>query len=513
MPSAHQPGRAFIRTEHAVASVLAETDDLARVLPAALASIGETLGWSAGSVFEIAPDAGEMTCSETWRAPGADADAFERVTRDACFAPGEGLPGRVWSTGEPAWISDLARDEGFPRRREAARAGLRSAFCFPIRGANELLGAIELLDREPREHDASLLATMTSIGGQIGQFLVRRRAQEALRYSDEVRRAMLASALDCVITIDERGRVLEWNAAAERVFGRPAADAVDGELAELIVPPDLRERHRDGLRRYLATGRPTVLDRRVETTGMRADGSEFPVELAITRVRVPGTPRFTAYLRDITDRKRSEAELRGSRARLVEAAYAERRRIERDLHDGTQQRLVSVALGLRLGRARLETDPGAALELIDEAIDELAEATAELRELARGIHPAVLTQGGLRPALAALVERARTPSRLVEAPAERLPTSVESAAYFVVAEALTNVDRYAEATSAEVRAVRRDDRLVVEIADDGCGGADAAKGTGLRGLGDRVGALDGTLAVDSPAGGGTALRVELPCAS
>ncbi|HEV7771677.1 MAG TPA: PAS domain-containing sensor histidine kinase [Conexibacter sp.] len=251
----------------------------------------------------------------------------------------------------------------------------------------------------------------------------------------------------------------------------------------------------------------------VETTGMRADGSEFPVELAITRVRVPGMSRFTAYLRDITDRKRSEAELRRSRARLVEAAYTERQRIERDLHDGTQQRLVSVALGLRLGRARLETDPDAALQLIDEAIDELAEATVELRELARGIHPAVLTQGGLQPALAALVERARTPARLVEAPGERLSAAVESAAYFVVAEALTNVDRYAEATSAEVRAVRQGDRLVVEVADDGRGGADAAEGTGLRGLADRVGALDGTLAVDSPRGGGTALRVEISCAS
>jgi signal transduction histidine kinase len=205
-------------------------------------------------------------------------------------------------------------------------------------------------------------------------------------------------------------------------------------------------------------------------------------------------------------------ELRASRARIVQAADAERRRLERDLHDGAQQHLVSLALNLRLARGRVETDPTGAAQLLDETMAELAEATDELRELARGIHPAVLTDRGLAAALQALAGRAPMPVELRGIPEERLPAPVESAAYFVVAEALTNVARYAQATRAEVSVERTNGRVVVEVRDDGVGGADPAVGSGLRGLGDRVAALDGRLEVTSPAGEGTRVRAEVPCA-
>ena len=205
-------------------------------------------------------------------------------------------------------------------------------------------------------------------------------------------------------------------------------------------------------------------------------------------------------------------ELRASRARLVETADAERRRLERDLHDGAQQRLVSLALGLRLARSKVGPGSEAAGELLDEAIAELADATQELRELARGIHPAVLSDRGLEASLAALVDRARVPVQLREAPAERLPPPVESAAYFVVAEALTNVARYSKASRADVRVARANGRLLVEVSDDGVGGADPGRGSGLRGLSDRVSALDGRLEVESPSGGGTVVRADIPCA-
>ena len=257
-------------------------------------------------------------------------------------------------------------------------------------------------------------------------------------------RALLSAALDCVVTMDHRGCVVEWNPAAERTFGWSAEEAEGREMADLIIPPALRERHRAGLARYLAGGEPVVLDRRVEITALRRDGHEFPCELTITRIAQPGDPVFVGYLRDITERHEAEAELRASRTRIVTAADDARRRLERDLHDGAQQHLVGLALTLRLARRKLD-DPAFAAELLDEAIEDLATATGELRELARGLHPAVLTEGGLEPALVSIAKRAAVPVTLEHAPEERLHPTVEITAYFVVAEALTNVARYAEA--------------------------------------------------------------------
>jgi len=201
-------------------------------------------------------------------------------------------------------------------------------------------------------------------------------------------------------------------------------------------------------------------------------------------------------------------ELRASRARLVEAGDAARRRLERDLHDGAQSRLVALALTLRAARGRVKDDAQLA-ELLDSAQEELRTSLAELRELARGIHPAVLTERGLEPALQSLVARAPVPVT-VEASEARLPGPVESAAYFVVSEALANVAKYAQATHASVTVEQTNGDLTVEVVDDGVGGADVARGSGLRGLQDRLAALDGSLSLDSPAGRGTTLRAHIP---
>jgi signal transduction histidine kinase len=204
-------------------------------------------------------------------------------------------------------------------------------------------------------------------------------------------------------------------------------------------------------------------------------------------------------------------ELRGSRARIVESAQRERQRLERNLHDGAQQRLVALSLNLALLEDQLEGDE-AATQRIDEARHAVAESLEELREIARGIHPAVVTGHGLGVALEQLAARAAVPIRLTVEVRGRLPEAIEVASYYVVAESLTNIGKYAEASAATVDVSRSNGRLLVEITDDGIGGADTERGSGLRGLADRVEALGGRLRVWSPIGGGTRVQAEIPCA-
>jgi signal transduction histidine kinase len=215
------------------------------------------------------------------------------------------------------------------------------------------------------------------------------------------------------------------------------------------------------------------------------------------------------------------ASLARSRAEVVAATDAERRRIERDLHDGTQRRLVSLAMHLGMARASLTDVPEEVRQVIEQAHDEATEALAELRQLVRGLHPAVLDDRGLDAALSGIAANAPLPVRLRVDVADRCSPSIEAVAYFVVSEALTNVAKHADAGSAEVTVVRAGDRLRIVVSDDGRGGAtlddggaagDGA-GTGLRGLAQRAAAVDGTMTVDSPPGGPTAITVELPCGS
>lgn len=205
--------------------------------------------------------------------------------------------------------------------------------------------------------------------------------------------------------------------------------------------------------------------------------------------------------------------LETTRSRVVDATESERRRLERDLHDGAQQRLIALAMDLGMAREKFASDPDAARMLIDEAHGEAKLAIVELRDLARGIHPAVLTDRGLGAALASVAGRSPVPVDLRVNLPERPPATIEGIAYFIISEALANVAKHANATSAKVSVARTGARLVLEVTDDGDGGADPTKGTGLTGLADRVAAIDGWMHVTSPSGGPTTLTVELPCGS
>jgi signal transduction histidine kinase len=202
-------------------------------------------------------------------------------------------------------------------------------------------------------------------------------------------------------------------------------------------------------------------------------------------------------------------QLAASRARIVEAGYEERRRLGRDLHDGAQQELVSAVISLQLAKQKWARAPEEARELVDEALERMQAGIRDLRELAAGIHPSVLTDRGLGAALRALATRSPIAVELGDVPSERLPAPVETTAYFVVAEALTNAAKHARCSHAEVAVWVEDGWTVVEVRDDGVGGADTSGGTGLRGLADRVSALGGALEIESPAGRGTVIRARI----
>ncbi|MEA2288578.1 MAG: hypothetical protein QOD55_575 [Solirubrobacteraceae bacterium] len=308
----------------------------------------------------------------------------------------------------------------------------------------------------------------------------------------------------------------------ERISGYPPANFIASARRTIvsIIHPDDRERVLQAVGGATDDRTPFVLEYRI----VRADGE---IRWVLDRGQlVPGAGGrlwMDGAIFDITERRAAEEalrrkeveqarteELRASRGRIVQAADAARRRIERDLHDGAQQRLVSLAIEIRLARSRVEKDPASAVPFLERVGEELSEASAELRELARGIHPAVLTDRGLAPAIAALAARAPFPVEVVDLPADRLPAEIETTAYFTVAEALTNVAKYARATHATVRVACEGDDAVVEVVDDGVGGASAADGSGLTGLADRIGACDGSLSVASPPGEGTRVRAVLP---
>jgi PAS domain S-box-containing protein len=672
MAAARSDVTVLLRTEHAVARVLAEADNEAEAYPALLAAMGGSLAWDFGAVW--VPEGGTLRCIETW--PEAGEFAAESLALE--LSPGEGLPGRVWAAEAPAWITGVPTEGRFPRAGAAVRAGLQSAFAFPVRGA-ALLAVIEFFTADLRDADEHLLATMASLGSQIGQFVERRRAEQAVRDADARKSAILNAAFDCVVTMDHEGNIVEVNKATERTFGYSAAEMMGKELAALMIPPDLREAHRSALKRYIATGQERVINHPIELRGMRRDGSEFPVELAITRPDLPGPPLFCGYLRDVTERRRAEKavrrlaneqaalrrvatavaaehdpgrvfgvvteevgrllgaqtanmirydgagaaavvggwnaegvrsvpvgdyvrldgdtvamrvwqtegparvdsyediegemaqslrdlgfraavaapvwlggglwgavivstvkpepfppgaeqrladfaelvtqalanaharqELAASRARIVEAGDAERRRLERNLHDGAQQRLVSLALNLRLAARACSPEDEMSRAAFERSGEELAQALEELRELARGIHPAVLSDRGLEPAIEALAARTPVPVTFAIELEERLPEPVEAAAYYVVAEALTNAAKHSHASEVSVRIGRANGLARIEVADDGVGGAGSASGSGLRGLADRVEALGGRLELESPLGEGTTVRAEIP---
>ncbi|MFL5981731.1 MAG: histidine kinase [Gaiellaceae bacterium] len=350
-------------------------------------------------------------------------------------------------------------------------------------------------------HDAALREEpelLETITGAARIALERDKLLVEVKARAERYRAVLQAMPDLMFRIARDGTYRGFNAPDPRALVEP--DVV-GKSVQERLPPEMAER-------VLAAGRAAV-DR--GTTQIIEYELDFDYETRHYEARfaASGDDEFLMIVREITERKRQQEELEASRARIVAAGDEERRKLERNLHDGAQQRLVSLSLSLRLAQNRVRNDPDGAEHLLDASREELGQALEELRELARGIHPAVLTDRGLNAALESLAARSQLPIE-IRGPAAELPAQVEAAAYYVVSEALANVTKYAQASAVEVKVERMNGMAVVEVADDGVGGADPVRGSGLRGLADRVASLSGKLDVESPAGVGTRVRAEIP---
>jgi PAS domain S-box-containing protein len=592
----------------------------------------------------------------------------------------------------------LAAMHGLDRQAAVGRTYGDLWPAMPSGLAEGLAGVIELgepvIDHEARLHEngpgaaRDVLASFYPVRDQshgivgVGTVVVditqRTVSEQALRRSEAIKSAILTASLDCLITMDADGRFVELNPAAERTFGYRASDVIGREVAATIVPSSLRDQHRAGLARHLAGESRRAIGKLVELTGLRADGTEFPVEVALARIDVDERPLFAGSFRDITERKRAEAELRrhaaeqaalrrvatlvaaetdeqslfasvceevghiveaevanllryendgatvvggwsqpglahfavgerlpadgdtlvarvrhsgrpgrvdsydeiggelagrvrhmglrsavaapinlgrelwgfvaaatireepfppgaevqigrfaelmsqalanaqahralrASRARLVDSADAERRRLERNLHDGAQQRLVAVRLALRVAENTLARDAERGLEMLRQARQELDAGLEELRELARGLHPAILTDKGLGPALEALSDRSPVAVDLMVDLDDPLPAPMEAAFYYVSSEALTNAARHSQARRVTIAVSQHGEHAILHIRDDGTGGAELREGGGLRGLTDRVEALGGQLIVESAIGCGTTLEARVP---
>jgi two-component system, sensor histidine kinase and response regulator len=294
----------------AATRVLAQAETPGEAIAKILETVCQTLDWQGGIYWRLDRETRVLSCDSLWHEPELQLEKYKNASLEMSFTAGVGLPGRVYESRKSVWIDDLANADFFLRVHFAREESICSAFAFPILLGETTLGVIEFFSDRKRQCDSDLLEMMSSIGSQIGQFIERKKAEADMRESEARKSAILESAFDCIITIDSEGKIAEFNPAAEKTFAYKREEVIGGNMFDLLVPPAIREGQRRGLQHYLATGNHRILGRRIEITAMRADGSEFPVELAIAPIESASKKlMFTGFLRDITERKQAEKAL------------------------------------------------------------------------------------------------------------------------------------------------------------------------------------------------------------
>lgn len=401
-PAVLTPARR-LSLHYAITRLLADGAALEEVAPILLERICDTLGWDVGGLWTMHRETGRLRPVAQWHRPSDRLAPFELVSRLTTFEPGSGLPGRVVASQAPLWIPDVVADPQFPRAAAARASGLHAGFALPVSVHGEIVGVLEFFASTVLPLDRNVLDTVTPIAGQVAAFIDRLEAQAAIDALEAHRGGILAAALDGIISVDDRGRIVDFNPAAERIFGY-AREAVIGQMmVDLIVPPTLRDAHRTGFRRYLEGGDPVLLGRRIEITAVRADGTEFPVELALTRVELPGRPIFTGQIRDITERREAET----ARERFIDIVSHELRTPITAIYGGSKL----------LARRALKAEAREAI-----LSDVIAEAD-RLQQLVEDLLVLIKSERGTDQAMVQPVLLHRLVNRVVGAELSRWPTA------------------------------------------------------------------------------------------
>ena len=294
------------RLQYATARVIERADSVAEARPMILQTICEILDWDMAAIWDVDTEGGVLGSVEVWHAPAIDLAEFREAAVNMTFVPGNGLAGEVWESGEPKWIADLSSASLSPSAQLALNNGMGSAFGVPIKVHGEVSHVVEFFSPKISLPDPELLQTLGVIANQLGHLIERKGAEEALKKSEMRKAAILHAALDCIISFEVGGRIVEFNPAAERAFGLSQSEAMGRDVAELIVPESLQRNQRRGLGFFNVAEADRILGKRMELMALRSDGREFPIEVAVSRIRLDGSPIFTAYMRDITDRKAAE---------------------------------------------------------------------------------------------------------------------------------------------------------------------------------------------------------------
>src|SRR5579864_377056 len=285
----------LLQTQFAVSEVLSSAEDVQAALPSIIASICINLGWELGAFWQYASTRPVLTCTNI-SAADESLGRFIAESRKNELLPGEGLPGRVFSTSEPEWIVDIRAERECPERSAFAQAGLQSAFAFPVLACSDAIAVLEFLSAEFREPDQELLDTMVALGRQIGQFIRRKEAEEALQQSLEIYRNLTDSATDSIITIDESSNIVLANRAAECMFGYTSAE-MKGQSLTMLVPEHSRMKYEHTVAKYVETGKKG-LHRLIEVTGRHKDGRELLLDLSFGDFLLKGQRFFTGFVRD-----------------------------------------------------------------------------------------------------------------------------------------------------------------------------------------------------------------------
>ncbi|HSQ23838.1 MAG TPA: two-component regulator propeller domain-containing protein, partial [Pyrinomonadaceae bacterium] len=483
-----------LKLEYEITRRLGESSSTLEAAPGILQAICEALDWDVGVIWDVDRHATLLRCVAVWHQPAMQATEFEAQTRARTFAPGEGLPGRVWATATPLWIRNLTEDQNFPRLTFAAREGLRSGFSFPILLGTEVIGIIEFFRRRITDRDERVEEMIQPIGAEIGQLLVRKQNEQALRESETRFRTLADTASDAIITIDANSTIIYINRAAENIFGYPVSEMLGQDLT-MLMPEYLRHVHRAGLGRYVETGKRHISWSAVELPGLRKDGKEIPLELSFGEFTRNGQRYFTGIARDETERKRAAEELLRTReARAIELERV-RKRIASDLHDDIGSSLTQISLLSEVVNQRIAGREGA----VAQPLAQIANCSRELVDAMSDIVWAINPQ---KDHLSDLTQRMRTLTSEVStacdlnvrfrAPEvdEDLPlgANLRREVFLIFKESINNIVKHSGATEAEVEFRFNRDQLFLRVSDNGQGFdlAEESEGHGLASMQNRA---------------------------